>query len=692
MIYPEEMPVVKIALVFIITAVMTVKGVMFTPESIADDLHGGGIPSSFRDWLPITDADWEVEADEERGIREAVILIDATVFDDHSLELRAQYSRYRRVKVFDEQGIDAYRTMEIPFPAGGRIFRLQARTVKPTGQIIPVDRRDIREKMLLSRGRQEWKAKILAFKGVEPGDIVECYWTEERQWGRIPIVHFRFDHHAVRTAFSWRFACISSLSPSQRSGLGDFYPFNAAWTIMNGRTLGATVEKLPSPERTQWLRVALYDVPPLPDEPLCPAPEEISTYFLGSYRFPTRDARAPFWQHFAELEGEETRSFLGNLQRLDPWMADLLPGTGDLREDAEACLSLIRRDVTNVEEVPEGLLPGKLPKIRRASDLIRNRYGTGVQINALFVGMLRRLGYDATIFWIRDRRHGDYLRFWENPHQFTLSGTAVLAGEEIRWFFPALGGVHSDEIPWYANRAEALLECATVRWDDNPFPLTHVVPIAEADENTIDLQAWLEAEPSGVLRGLMSITWHCRSEPSLEWSALHSSDEETRRRLRRRALQRGLRWRSSDESHSVEHNMVTYACSLEVDDLLTRAGSRWLIDLGKIRPDNHSFPDRERECQIHFRYPTRTRSRLTLKLPAGFRPEELIAPCDLATEWARHRTTVHEDGETIVIERELDLLYNFFRSEGGGLLREFFDSVRRCDEQPIVLSEERSGD
>lgn len=682
----------KFSLVFALTTVMAVMWGMIPPESIAEDLHGGSIPSSFRDWLPITDADWEIDADEERGIREAVILIDAAVFDDHALDLPAQYSRYRRVKVLDEHGIDAYRTLEIPFPSEGRVYRLDARTVKPGGQTIPVERRDIREKMLLSHGWTEWRARVLAFKGVEAGDILECFWVVQMPRGEIPIVHFRSEHHTVRAEFHWRFASISALTPAQQFGLGDAYPFSAAWAILNGNAFGATAEKLPTPERTEWLRVALRDIPPYPDEQFRPASGEISTCFIGWYRFPNRDARAPYWQRVSEATGERTRSLLGRPGSLDSWMADLLPGTGDLREDAEACLSLIRRDVANVEEVPEGSLPGKLPKIRRASDLIRNRYGNSYEINTLFTGMLRRLGHDATLFWIRDRRSGSFIKVWENPQQFTISGVAALDDDGLRWFFPALGGVHSDEIPWYANRAEALLECPTVRWDDNPFPLTDVVPIAEADENTTDLQAWLEAGPSGVLRGRMSVTWHCRSEPSLEWSALHSSDEETRRRLRSRALQRGLTWRASDESHAVERNRVTYACSLEVDDLLARAGSRWLIDLGKIRPDNHSFPDRERECQIHFRYPSRTRSRLSLKVPDGFRPEELIAPCDLATDWARHRTAVHEDGETIVMERELDLLYNFFRPEGGGLLRAFFDSVRMCDDQPIVLSEEGSAD
>ncbi len=115
----------------------------------------------FDKWRPMTEIDWGAQPNEALDIHHAVILFDGTIIDERDLQYWTTHvSHYRRVRVFDEKGIEEFRTVEIPFTDQDRIIKLKARTLKPDGREIKVGRKDVYEKTLISHGWEEVKANI----------------------------------------------------------------------------------------------------------------------------------------------------------------------------------------------------------------------------------------------------------------------------------------------------------------------------------------------------------------------------------------------------------------------------------------------------------------------------------------------------------------------------------------------------
>jgi hypothetical protein len=645
---------------------------------------------TYADWLPLTELDWTAQANEDLGIRNAVRIFDGTRIDERpGVEGGfVDYSYYHRVRVLDADGIEAYRTLEILVPFPGRIKDLAARVAKPDGRFVDVPKNEIREKNRVSYAGETTRAIVLAFPSIESGDILEWRYTEERRWGTIPRVQFRQQHYVVRAELTWWYPRTRVLTPG-----GDAWrlQYDTHYLLANRPPTGVETKELPEEGAADRLQVTMLNVAALPHEPYRPADSEVTTYFVGWYSYPLADRDPPYWTRVARTWGRQTDEFIDDGKRLDRWMRGIVAPPRDLAKDLEACLALLHQTVRNRAGVPESELPKDQRNNRNIADVLDSGVGSAYDLAALYTGMLRRLGHDATVFWAVSRTDGRFIAKWENAGQLTVVGTAAAGpGGEIRWIFPAEEGGTTRTLPWFAQDQAAILEIREDTTHAARFPLSKTIPLATADDNQVDLVATLCVDPAGDLLGRLRATWRCESDPGLRRAVLRQEGKGAADFLRDHLGGIGSAVRTWDESARLDGTGVVYACSLRASGQVQAAGNRTLVTLDALRSDDYSLPVQPRELQVHFRYPEITRSRVILTPPEGYTLEAQTVD-SVSTEVLRFRSASVDSAGKIVRARELDLPYSMFIPQGADTLRRLFQAVRDIDTKPLVLAPVRGG-
>ncbi len=652
--------------------------------------------AEFKEWRPITDLDWTAAPNEALGIQHAVILFDGNIIDDSDPDDPGTLiSSYLRVRVFDEKGLEDLRAVELPFQSGSKVKRLKARTLKRDGTEIALQDNDVYEKTVVSYGRYRMKAKAFAFKGVEKGDILEYYYTLRTPMPIHPYFLLRKRYYTIESNVTWWFYLRPDLAGDLTREERDRYTFTPAWVLNNARQFTGTIKQLPDSLHPNRLSVVYQNLPALPDEPYMPAAEDVATYFAGYYHFPRLEARKPYWERVAEELGKETAAFIRRRDKLDGWMGPLLSGERDLEHDLSGCFDLIHRDIKNLDLLDEGEAPKDLPFCENVDDLLQGRYAPGYRINDLLVAMLRRLGHDATAFWVRDRSQGSFIREWRAAQQLTMSGVAIRTPSGLRFCFPSLPSAGTSSFPWEVCSCLALLEDLTDKRHDNPFPTFAETPVAQPDGNEARIVITLHADEPGKAAGRLEASWKLANDPFYLQTLANKArkgEKGVLELLRGRALRPGLVWSYQHEAYALKEDEASYSCSLRVEGLAEVAGSMQLWNLGSLRQDSYSLDGGTRECLIDFKYPARWSSEVRLAVPDGYAVHDLPGAPAIREQFGAFRSGYAEEDHAVVLRRELEIAHSLFRAEGAPKIGSFFEEVYKIHEQPVVLGPRASNE
>ena len=108
----------------------------------------------------------------------AIILFRQVDRDDRGLT--AHEDVYMRIKIFTEEG-RKYADIEIPFwKNSGSIVNLHARTIEADGRIVNFSGKAFDKQIVKARG-VKYMAKTFTMPDVQPGSILEYYYTKDRK-------------------------------------------------------------------------------------------------------------------------------------------------------------------------------------------------------------------------------------------------------------------------------------------------------------------------------------------------------------------------------------------------------------------------------------------------------------------------------------------------------------------------------
>ncbi|HYX31302.1 MAG TPA: DUF3857 domain-containing protein, partial [Pyrinomonadaceae bacterium] len=138
------------------------------------------------DWRPIDKAELESKTPVvDKDADAEVIFWEARVVDEIQEGVDSAYPRtvinhYLRVKIFNDRGKESQSKVDIPYDNDIEIRDLMARTIKPDGTIVELQKKDIFDRTIVKQGGSKVKAKSFAMPNVEPGAIIEYKYREVR--------------------------------------------------------------------------------------------------------------------------------------------------------------------------------------------------------------------------------------------------------------------------------------------------------------------------------------------------------------------------------------------------------------------------------------------------------------------------------------------------------------------------------
>lgn len=142
----------------------------------------GILPLSAVDWEPISEAQLALEEPRLDPEADSEALFWRVWLTDHLLggqQPQTIEEQYLRIKIFTERGVENQSTIDLVSVSGERrIGDLRARTIKPDGRIIDLEKNSVFERTVAKASGYTAKTKAFSMPGVEPGDIIEYQWKE----------------------------------------------------------------------------------------------------------------------------------------------------------------------------------------------------------------------------------------------------------------------------------------------------------------------------------------------------------------------------------------------------------------------------------------------------------------------------------------------------------------------------------
>jgi hypothetical protein len=376
-------------------------------------------------------------------------------------------------------------------------------------------------------------------------------------------------------------------------------------------------------------------------------------------------------------------------ETLEPWMKEIIARPRSLDEDLVACVELAHRDILSADLLDDDELPEKVPDSNSIDELIEHHIGTGEQIDYLVAAMLKKLGYQATVFWARDNEEGPFIPEWKSSGQFTISGVAIRRdANRIQFCVPHLTAVGATAVPWEICGSKAMMEDLSDDRSFSDFPPLCDIPMAIEDGNRTDLEVLLRMGEGGRLYGRLKARWECLNEPLVLQSLsndLRKSRKDALARLKGLALRPGIEWTAFEESLAVGNETMAYSCSLQVDGLVEEAGGMSLVDLGALRIDDYSLPEEPRRTNLDFHHPRHYTSNVELILAHGQEVSDLVPPEHFTDRLADFHSACTQEGGRVRLQRDLKIHYGLFLPAAAEPFREFFRTIYKANEQPTVI-------
>lgn len=121
-----------------------------------------------REWPVVSAEIWAMKEDQAKGIKDAVILENRTIFKTYSME------RIIRIRILSEAGKMAARLPEF----SGECHSFDGRTVYPDGKVLSFEARQDFQSVPVSVGNFEEKRTVLIPPGLTADCLVELRWVE----------------------------------------------------------------------------------------------------------------------------------------------------------------------------------------------------------------------------------------------------------------------------------------------------------------------------------------------------------------------------------------------------------------------------------------------------------------------------------------------------------------------------------
>lgn len=639
--------------------------------------------TSAQDWPEIPKDEWALTDDPANPGASAVILYREEIIDGKQSFAKNCY----RIKILKDDG-KKYGDISIRFLKGDtRVEDIEAQTVHPDGTVSRFDGHVYTKEVVKAR-RVSYLAETFTLPDVQPGSIIEYRYT--KRWQKLPDSVLRSPGLAA-----------SSLSKSGAT-------LTARWIIQDELSIrrahfsfapipgfGVAYTWSGLPAGTQPAKhngVFEYDaqnVPAFRAEDYMPPEDMLKGRIEFFYVFgPTADSSGNadwFWGQAGRKYARALETYLDNYKDGARELNDIYNPS----DTPDAKLHKIYDRVQRIrdlsfepEKTAQETKRERLDDNKKLSDVLKHGYGSGYEINLIFVALARAAGFKAAMVEVAQRDQRFFSPNLLDWSQLTANLVVVNVDGKDRYFDPATRFCPYGLVPW--------AEDTTIGFRLEEEATRIKVPAGSASDTIISRNAVLQVNDDGGMTGDFEVSF--TGQDALERRLENRDRDDTGRR---KALEDELKgWFPSGAT--VTLSSVTGwddgNVPLKVNFAVTVEGTRRVGVSHVLYPAmpfpgeaKYAFSSAQRALPVYITYSYQQVDEFTLRLPPSLRVESLPAPRKISNALGEYELTLEDRGGTIVIRRHFTLKEGLIQPAVYSDLRGFLTSVRQDDDTQLVL-------
>lgn len=645
------------------------------------------------DWQPISPEDLALKDNPKQPGADAMILYLEEVIDARNATYDGDSDEeYVRIKVFTQAGT-RWGSVQIPYLKNHGeslpqvtsdiidIRDIRGRTIHPDGTVLNSDGQVVEKEFMTANG-VKYRAKAFNLPEVQPGSIIEYRyrrqgsphyvnsetWTVSRdmfvrdaRFTYMPIVP-RTQMQANPAAYFRAYGLPPSAAPQLRAD-GAYF--------MEVRDIPAVAhEALNPPDGTLEERVSFYYRPL--DQPAFSTPQE-------------------FWTYMTKRWTSQFEHFIDKKSVLEHELSEIV-SPGDAPELKLRKIYARVQQIRNLnEEGTRTQLVRKDENIQPNSnveDVLTRGYGTGRDLNYLFVGLARTAGLDANEVFLAPRTVNVFTPQTEDEHQLTANIVWVHLGAQDYYLDPASRYYPFGLLPWSETESGGV--CLSGKGPQ--FVNTRQSPSTEA---TRIRQVDLDVSEDGSASGKIAVDF-TGQQAALLRQQNRNDDDSGRRKVLEQIVQNELPAGSELEITEVANwhdtsQPIHLEGALKIPSFATSAGHMLLAPLDFFQTtETKSFAPQTRVNDIHFRFPYETIDDLKFRTPSGYRFVSVPAEQKIDLGAASYVISATQQGDGIEVKRHLIVNGVLFSKDAYQALRSFFGQVKLNDAVHVTFQSAQS--
>jgi hypothetical protein len=631
------------------------------------------------DWKPVDPAELSLKNSSVEKEADAEGLFWEVRIDDNP-DGNLIFNHYIRVKVFTDRGRESQSKIDLEY---GKLYGTEikiediaARTIKPDGSIVELNKKDIFERTIAKASGLKIKARSFAMPAVEPGCIIEYRWRE---------VRVRRDANYLRLQFQ------RDIPVRRVQYLVKPYQYEGA--SFNSITMHGTSSPWVK-EKNGFYSTTMNNMPAVQEEARMPPEDQVKTWMLVYYA--SGDVKPDpnkYWSDVGKRFYERTKQLIKANDEVKQTATQLV---GDAKTDDEKLMRIFefcRNKIKNTSNDASGLTADERAKLKdnkTPSDTLKRGMGNGADIDLLFAALAAAAGFDARIVLAPDR--GDLFFNKELPNIYFIDPRmiAVNAGGTWKFFNPGYNYLPYGMLRWQEEGQQALIT-------DPKQPVWVDTPMTPHEQSQVQRRAKLKLTEEGTLEGEVRIEYsgHFAIERKEELDEESDSERET-------AVKDEIKEQiSAAEITSVKIENVTdhvkplvYSYNIRIPGYAQRTGKRLFVQPAffqyGLKP---LFSSGARKYAIYFHYPWSEDDQVHIDVPAGYTLDNADAPAPFSSGKVseyKPNLAITSDGKTLVYKRTF-----FFGGAGSVLfpvetyqaLKGFFDQLHKQDSHSVALKQ-----
>lgn len=645
-------------------------GAAFSPAALAQTASA---------WPPVSREELELK-DNPLSPGESAMILYRELQTDSAKSLETHFTR---IKIFKEAG-KKYADIEIPYLEKElEVQNIQARTIKPDGQTIDFGGA-VYDRIVAKTKRFKINVKSFTFPDVQPGSIIEYSYQLHRRYG-VPDVFKKPQDYVIPVALAFPAAewTIQRDLFVRRTHFV-FRPFAPGVRV---EIRSVHLPKMAEPVRTAdgGLTMDVENVPAFQKEEHAP-PEDFAKGHLELFYIAGFFTNDSYWRDLAKFEARETEKFIGKSKGIQQEAARLVSPNDSpdakLRKIYDRVQKIryvsYERSRTEKERKQESLKPNK-----NAEDVLARGYAFENEINLLFIALTRAAGLEAYPIKIATRDRTYFLKSLPDFRQLDAEVVEVRLDNKSIFLDPATRYCPFGLLPWEET------DEGGIRLDENRGLLVNT-PSPNSWEAVISRKARFKLDDRQNLQGKLEVSFAGQEALSRRIKA-NDEDEAGRRKLLEDEIESWLPKNATVKLISAtgwteSTTPLTAVFEIQAPDFVSRVGERLLFPAFVFQtPSKTAFQSQDRQQMVDLRYGHQELDDLTIETPSGFQWENLPPPRSVKNAFATYELSAEKQGTELRLKRNLNMDGYFFQTKDYSRLHEFFESLRKNDEEQAVL-------